>query len=182
MIHSFTRECSKYCKKLIYNIFSQSCEFAALSGWRILVSIACKQQRYGITICDITKSEDVERNKTFQDIEEALTIIQDQAPKIFTRIKRNIKYIARADIPDPFHYYSSMGLCLVKHNISNQSNSNLFSDNILATNIYNAGNFAFLSHLNINISENADKVEYLLQKFKLSSINRYQSLKNKSPV
>ena len=146
------------------HIISSFRQFPALVGWRILVAIACKQEKYGITICDITKREDVERKQSLQDIGEALSLVHEQTPKLFSRIQRHISCIARADIPDPFHYYSAARLCLVKHSIQKQTATHSVSDNLLATTIVDAGTFAFLVSQNVNMSGRAERVAEVLSK------------------
>jgi len=144
-------------------------QIPALAGWRFLVAIAPKQKWAGVTICDVSKRDDIAMRRATQDILAALALLREQKPKLFRRVQAHVSCVALADIPDPFHYYSVSRLCLLRHEAKSHPADTGALNELVAT-LADAGTFAYLASKNVTMSKWAVRIAALLSRQRESKI------------
>ena len=136
-------------------------QLPALAGWRFLVAIAHKQKLAGVTICDISKRDDLAMRRATQDVLTALSLFREQKPKLFRRVQAHVSCVSLADIPDPFHYYSVSRLFLLRHEAKSHP-ANTDALNELVATLADAGTFAYLASKNVNMAKWTGRIAALL--------------------
>jgi len=130
--------------------------------WGFLIAIAKKTKRFGITICDISRTESKGRDEFSLLVSELLSSIERISPKIDKRIKKYIASIAKADVLHGMEYYFSRRILLIASE-SVESGDNERSNEIMGS-IIDAATYGLLRKRGINPKKHKEKVERLLSR------------------
>ncbi len=81
-------------------------DFIAVIFLKLLITLARKRNVNGITICDIGGRASVTGPRFIEEASDWLRRLELASPKLHSRVKKNIKYIAHASIPYEYQYYA----------------------------------------------------------------------------
>jgi hypothetical protein len=77
---------------------------------KVSVALARKKSIDEIVICDVGWRASITGPKFLQELFDFLQRLKMNSPKLYDRVRRNIKYIARADIPHEYIYQSASSI------------------------------------------------------------------------
>jgi hypothetical protein len=112
-------------------------------------------------VCDVSSNQSTYGEKFTADVERALDKIAGSSPKLFRRIQRLIRYIARAGIQNDFEYFESAKLLLLR---VDYEHGGLMRRELIGLEIVQAATLAYLRERNVYPATGNARVDRILAK------------------
>jgi len=147
--------------KKIGNLWWNVRQFPIVVSWFFLIGLAHKRKKGSFTICDISPEESSSRKIFIQMVVDALENLKKTSEKLHIRSQYFVRYIAHANIPNEFQYYSSVRLLLIRMK-SEQDYTQACQE--VAENLAEAATLGYLRDKSIDMLKNKERVVNLLNK------------------